>query len=94
VRRCVRKWVARRRGNHYPDLHANIARHADTAGDEVVFDPHLITDLERVADGRVVPPFRARQGQPERSFGQSFEIFPGYDTFSMHTVANPVGERS
>jgi hypothetical protein len=58
------------------------------AGDE------LVTDLERLADGRVVAPFRARQGKRERSFGQSLEVFPGYDTFSMHTVANPVSERS
>jgi hypothetical protein len=93
VRRRVRKMGGGEAATTIPISLREYSPHADVAGDELVYDPHLATDLERPADGRVVSPFRAPQRRRERSFGQSLEIFPGYDTFSMHTVANPVSER-
>src|SRR5271169_2251051 len=51
----VRKRVRWRFSDNNPDFSANVARHADMTGDELVLDPHPVTDLERLARECVGP---------------------------------------
>jgi hypothetical protein len=59
----VRKWVGWLYADDDPRLAADVARHADMTGHELVLDPHSVADRKRLARHRIEPAVGARQGE-------------------------------